>query len=457
MRRPPRAILSVLVVIGYGSGFAGGSVGTAEAQAADTFGFGARSASLAGAVTADVRDGSANYYNPAGLAAPRDVVIDLGYFRAFGDFEINGYDSGIDPISGLTVAAIVPGRIGDFGFAFGVGVHLPDGRVSRSRTLPRQQPRWEFYDNRPHRALLSANLAIRPFDWLRIGGGISFQARSDNDLRLRGGIDATSPDTETRLEHEIVATLSTIRYPQVGVQVDPHPRVSVGLVYRHQVAIGNDLAASVDGAITGFGTPIDAILALETAAINVYVPRQVSLGVSVRPFDFLWVGAELTWVDWSDYQSAIGASDVTLRIDVPPELESLIDVPDSIASTRFIDAELRDRFVPRFGVEAVPFESDAVRVTGRIGYLYENTPVPEQRALTNLIDNDRHAFSLGAGVALTDLEPTLPGTLSLDVHVQYSVLPERLTRKSSLVDAIGDYRARGEVWNGAVTLGVAFE
>ena len=45
-----------------------GLTSSAAAQPIDTFGMGSRSIAMGGAVTADVEDFTANYYNPAGLA-----------------------------------------------------------------------------------------------------------------------------------------------------------------------------------------------------------------------------------------------------------------------------------------------------------------------------------------------------------------------------------------------------
>jgi len=75
----------------------------------------------------------------------------------------------------------------------------------------------------------------------------------------------------------------------------------------------------------------------------------------------------------------------------------------------------------------------------------------------DLVDTDRHAFNLGAGLELFQLRPVLPGSLSLDLHVQYSFLPERAMRKVLTVDAVGDYVAQGHIFAGGVTIEARFE
>ena len=76
---------------------------------------------------------------------------------------------------------------------------------------------------------------------------------------------------------------------------------------------------------------------------------------------------------------------------------------------------------------------------------------------SNLVDNDRHTWNLGAGFELFGLRPLLPGSLAIDVHVAYSFLPARAHRKVLLVDAVGDYVSRGHIFAGGVTLEARFE
>jgi len=183
----------------------------------------------------------------------------------------------------------------------------------------------------------------------------------------------------------------------------------------------------------------------------------VSVGASWRPVPSLRIGVDVTWVDWSDYRSPIGKSDVILTIDVPPDLADLIDVPDSIDSTDFVPAKFNDRFIPRIGIEATLVEDEDLSFTGRLGYFFESTPVPGQAGLTNLIDNHRHALSAGVGLSLEGLEPLISGGLTLDAHFQWSIIPERTIQKASLVDSIGDYRARGQLFGAGATVGLEFE
>jgi long-chain fatty acid transport protein len=443
-----------------------GAAGAARAQPMDTYGMGSRSVALGGAVTADVEDFSANYYNPAGIVRSGELRVGVGWFGAHHEMSINDVASNVDPVHGVLIGLNVPGRIDDFRFGFGLGVHLPDQRISRTRTLPRQRPRWELYDNRGQRTYLATSLSIQPFDWLRIGGGIAFLSYSDNDLSIRGRIDIATPE-RSRLEHQLLGELITIRYPQVGVQVQPLPWLHFGAVYRGEFALSNDLTAEV-GTPDGTGPGRADIVAgdivipgyfdLLTSSTNAYVPHQISFGASVEPIpNVLRISLEATWLMWSLYQSPIGTSRIVLDIEVPPELEGMIDVPDDIPDGNPLDANFSDRIVPRLGIEWTAVRDPDYVVDLRLGYFYENSPAPEQTGFSNLVDTDRHAWSLGAGLELLSLRPLLPGSLAIDAHFQYGWLPSRTHQKVSPIDPVGDYVAQGHIVAGGATVEMRFE
>lgn len=452
------AVLSTLAALVFAALASPWVPSVARAQPMDTYGMSSRAVAMGGAVTADVEDGSANYYNPAGLVRNHYLRVDLGWFGAFHELDVDGLDSAVDPVHGAVIGLVVPGSLGDFRFAFGLGVHLNDDRVSRTRSLPRGRPRWELYDNRPHRTYLAAHLAIELFDIVRIGGGISFLSYAANRLYVRGDLDIASADRGSRLEHELRADLTTIRYPQLGVQVQPFPWLSFGATYRGQFALDNLLTAEVEATLfSGIADPFPGYFFLLTQSVNAFVPQQLSLGGSVSPIPELTINLEVTWVNWSSYISPVGRADVLLRLDLPPALASMIFVPDSIAGSTPIAANFEDRWVPRLGVEGLAVNDNAAELRVRGGFFYESSPVPAQSMLTNLVDSDRLAFSAGLGLRLDELRPFLPGFLSFDLHVQYSYLPYRTMRKTSLVDPTGDYVAGGHIFAFGMNVGVGFE
>src|SRR5439155_20953776 len=107
-----------------------------------------------------------------GLVRGRDLRIDLGYRYAQPILRIDGRDVGVDAARGWQVGLVAPGSIGPFRFAFGVALWLPDQPLTRIRSLPFDQPRFAYYDNRLQRLFLAANLAIQIVPGLYVGGAL---------------------------------------------------------------------------------------------------------------------------------------------------------------------------------------------------------------------------------------------------------------------------------------------
>ncbi len=426
----------------------------ARANPVDTFGLGSRSTAMAGAVSADVTDFSANYYNPSGLALARGTDLSIGYEYVSHHLEMNGQDSLVDPVRGIVGGVVAPGKIGPLPFAFGIATHLSDERLSRARTIHIDEPRWVLYDNRSQLLYLSANLALRPFSWLSIGGGITFLAATRGSFNITG--TAVIPDKlgtrskyDSQLRHEVDADLTAVRYPEAGITVKPNDWLSAALVYRGHARVNLEIDAELDGAVN-YGFIVPAKYTLVSRTVDIYIPDQVVLGTSMHPVHDLTVGLDLDWVHWSAYESPV--SETTTAIDIP--LPSLLPPPTK--PTPAIDPGFHDRIVPRLGVEYRFQLSRHLELPARAGYAYERSPVPDQTGRTNFVDTDRHILSLGTGFVWKHPGKVLAGDLRFDTHAQLSILPTRVTIKDSPADFIGDYRARGTMLGVGATLSVGF-
>ncbi len=428
----------------------------AEATPPDTHGLFSRSISLGGAVTADVEDSSANYYNPAGLVRSGELRLTVGYLSVSPYLNINDERSSVERHGAMLVGLVAPATFGNARLAFGLALHLPDQRLARTRSAVVTRPRWEMYDTRPGRIYLATNIAVSPAPWLTIGAGITFQSPSDLTLDLRGDAHATNPESMSRLEHQFAGDLTSIRYPQAGIQIHPHEKFSFGIAYRGEFELRNRIVALADANIIGIGAdPIPLQFSLIADTTSMFGPQQVSVGAVFDPTSWLHLAFELTWYDYSKHPSLIADQEILLSADPPPGLG--INIPDEITSLPPLPLNLHDTFVPRVGIEITAAQTEAYTLRTRLGYVYENSPFPAQTGTLNFVDNDKHTISAGIGLQLTDLEPTLPGSLNIDVHALYSYLPEREHIKESLVDAVGDYRSSGHLFGVGATLEVAFE
>ena len=408
---------------------------------------------MGGAVSADVKDVSANYYNPAGLARAERLELSIGYLRADHFLKMNGKDTHVDPVKGLNVGFVAPGRIFDVPFALGIGLHLPDDRISRVRALRQEQPRWELYDNRNQRLYFAANVAVSPWPWLQLGGGLSFMSSVDARLDISGGVNIFRPE-QSQLRNEVDADLTAIRYPQVGARVQLSERSALSFVYRGEFALALDLRAKLHGDISQLTT---AYYALETHSVNAFLPQQMVVGGSWKVARDLRVNADFTWVNWSAYVSPVASLAVDLNI--PPPVggwPNNITPPSAPAPTRVSPLVMHDRVVPHVGAEWTALVTGKWEGLLRVGYEYAKSPIASQRGVTNYVDGDRHSVSLGVGALVVAPLRELPGDVRFDIHVQLSELPDRTTAKDDPSDFVGDYVAGGHIWNVGSMLSVGF-
>ena len=431
------------------------SLASAEARAnpLDTFGLGSREAAMGGAAAADVSDFSANYYNPAGLARARGLEIAIGYFRADHFLKTNGNDNHVDPVKGLVAGVVAPGKLFGIPFAFGLALHLPDDRLSRVRALRQEQPRWELYDNRNQRIFFATNVAVSPFPWLQLGGGLSYMSSTEGRLDITGTANIFRVE-QSQLRHEVEADLTAIRYPQLGARVALSKRAALAVVYRGQFQLDLDLTAKLQGDISSLTT---AFYEIEAKSVNAFLPRQVIIGGSWLLGDDLRVNMDLTWLNWHAYISPVANLDVALNIPPPAGgWPAGITPPTTPAKNHVVAIEMHDRVVPHLGAEWRAFHKKDTEGFLRAGYEYAKSPISPQSGVTNYIDRHRHSVSLGLGVRVLAPLSVLPGDVRFDVHTQLSELTSGVTTKRDPADFIGDYTAGGHLWNVGATMTVGF-
>lgn len=440
---------------------------SARAHVPDTYGFGSRSTAMGGAAAADVTDASAAYYNPAGLVGATGVSLSVGYLYASNRLEMNGRDNNVGPAHGIVGGIVAPGDLfGVLPFAFGLATYLPDDGLSRIKALRQETPRWELYDDRLSILFLTAAIAVRPFSFLEIGGGVAFLAATRGRFAVSGRADVLHP-YDSQLRHEVDADLTSVRYPQLGARVKISDLGFVGLSYRGETKLPLSLDADLDGVVDFAGIDIPLLYELESRTIDAFLPQQVVVGLSFQKVRGVTFNVDVTWVNWGAYESPTARTTSHLEVEPPPGVP--LELPADPKPTTPIPPSFEDRFVPRLGVEYVwsaagaprrlPGETKdrrAVEVPIRAGYVYERSPVPPQSGVTNFADADRHTMSLGVGVALNAVTAIVPGALRLDLHGQISILPERTMTKKSPADFVGGYTAGGSMMNFGATLSAAF-
>jgi long-chain fatty acid transport protein len=351
----------------------------------------------------------------------------------------------VDASRGFSIGIAAPGNIGPFRFAFGAALWLPDQRLTRVRSLPYEQPRFIYYDNRMQRLLLSTNLAVQIIPGLYIGGGLTFMSRTSGQLYLRGTLAVGDPDSSS-LVTKIDVDLVAIRYPQVGILWDISRNISVGVTYRHSFRLDLDQQFRIDGDIGSPPIVKDGYFSARSISSDQFQPWQITAGAQVRLTRRFLMTYDLTFARWSEMP--VPASDLTIGLDI-----GMFNDRIHLPGKRVYPAPFfHDVVIPRIGGEWRALERPRINLDLRAGYSYEPTPAPEQIFDSNFADCDKHTFSVGLGVELPRLQPILALPLMLDFHFALTALPPRINRKLDPLDKVGDFVAAGAVPQVGVTL-----
>ncbi len=420
----------------------------AHANPLDAYGFGSRAQGLAGAFTARADDASANYYNPAGLVRGNDLQIEIGYTHTDPMLHIDGRDVGQRGTHGFAVAIDAPGHLGPLRFAFGVLLWLPDSQLTEVSSAPFNQPRFVYYGSRLQRLVLSSNIAVQIIPGLYIGGGLTFMSRTSGTVNLQGAIAAAGDPNASILTTDINVDLVAIRYPQVGISWDVTRWLTIGVTYRDQFALKLDQQFQINGNIGLGNTPVVAngFFYVRTTSEDLFQPWQLTGAAAMHVRKDLWVSFDLTYAAWSDFP--IPASQLTFNLDIG-KYNSLVHLPPSRS---YPPSQFHDIAIPRIGVEYRPLDGEHAALDLRFGYSYEPSPVPDQIGESTLVDNDKHTFSLGAGIELKKISRAFKKPLALDAHFAATYLPDRTMPKLDPRDLVGDVKSNGVVLSMGLTI-----
>jgi long-chain fatty acid transport protein len=412
----------------------------AWANPLDEFGFGARAISLGGAVTAVADDFSANYYNPAAVAASDWLRLEFGYTSQRPSLAINGHDQEVDASEGFQGGLLVPGNVLGRRVGASVGIHLPEARVTRLRALPERRPRWVLYDNRPQRLVIAASVGFEVVEDLFVGGSLTFLTSTKGSVDIRGQVGILDEE-KTVLLGGVDVRLPAVRYAGAGVLWTPG-RWRFGLSFRDEFKLEIDLSVLVTADLAETPQEEEATLRIRSRNVNLFSPRQYSAGVAYDGAGWL-VSVDLQYLQWSLFPSP------TARVEVALDIPGLPLTLPPVAHPG--PPGFRDIVVVRTGAEYRVVSSRHLGVDLRAGYFFAPSPAPDQPGVTNFVDSDKHGISGGLGFELNSVTDVFPGPVILDLAVQVIVLEPRTYRKDDPADPVGDYRGAGHTLGGAVT------
>jgi long-chain fatty acid transport protein len=402
----------------------------APAQAAGfaIFEQGARGMGFAGAFTAQARDPSAIFHNPAGIAFLKGQQVYVGVTGVHPSSDFVGTepfpgpsafetgDVGILPVPNLYYTNTFTERL-----SFGVGIHAPFGLETAWADPDVYTGRFISQKASLSGIAINPTVAYKLADRLSVGAGIDVRLSKISLQRRVPLVDPFAQQVIDAAQVDLDSDMATGIGFNLGVLARLDDEWSVGASYRHKVTAdytgegvftllptGNaQLDARVAVAVPPGAVPVET---------SITFPGFASAGVAWSPGDWTLEG-DVNWYQWSTFDQ--------LTLDFTrDELDTVIE-EEYTSSWQF-----------RFGAERRLDATWAVRG----GYFYDQSPAPTESVSPLLPDADRHGFCLGGSWTR--------GGLRLDAASWYIVSPSRST------EGVSRDRYDGTYESSALTFGV---
>jgi long-chain fatty acid transport protein len=428
------------------------AAGDLHASPAASGGFGARTRALAGAGTATAEDAAAVFENPSALALAPDTELSFGFASEGYSYEDNGSRAPLARVDTFEFGLVVPGAIRELPFAFGFALALPNGRLSRIRTVAPANSYWPVEQGGAEMVDLGAAIALRPWKPLLLGAGLGYVASLHGAFHITGtavAVDQFGSEYGSDLNHAVHADLSSSRYPLLGASLVLSDALDLALAFRGASSVEQEIEGVLDGTLVAGQLELPIVYSFRASTTVAYSPAELALGVSYRPRPRSLVALDLAFQAWGGYETPYSNTSSELVADLPPDTGIML--PPPTVGSEPPPAGLENRLVPRLAFEQRFDPAPSLHLAGRLGYAFEPSPVPEDQTATLFLDVDRHEFSLGGGLELSG--PGVPiQKLALDAFLAFALgVPRTITAPDGTA-----HRAEGGSLAGGATLRLVF-
>jgi long-chain fatty acid transport protein len=373
---------------------------------------GAKGMAMAGAYTALALDGSALFYNPAGLSQLDGTQIMLGTTLISPSASFRGVTPAIDE-SSMESALFTPinlyvtHKLNDK-WAFGFGVNNQYGLGST----------WdENWDGR----YLAIDTEVQTFYFT---GGASYTVSDKLSIGVtasyvHGTVTIIKKNSLAPFDADALIDLSgtgnSFAY-SVGLLYKVSDKLNVGLDFRS----GTEVEFEGTADVTAPSSLISLVPAGDITA-PLTLPYNATIGIALMPSKKLTVSADFQYVGWSSYD----------KLEV------------TFTETDYVSTSIRDytdAWIARLGAEY--HMSDKFDLRG--GLLYDSNPVKDELVEPTLPDADRLGLNIGFGYKITP-------NISVDLAYLYLRFAER-TVTNSEVDYTGGVAGFNGTYNSSAHL-----
>ena len=261
----------------------------ARAGAFEVVGAGPQGIAEAGARVARATDGSAAFFNPAGLAMGRGVHVDFAPQIAGSTLSVQGRTPELhDPFGFVLLADATLPFTGALEDRLRVGIALyipPEGAVHLLVTAP-DEPQFPYFANRTQRLVVQPALAVRIAPWLSLGAGLNLLGGVAGPADVRAG---ASGAPEPRIAIDATRQIAL----HAGLRLDLDDHVHLGATYRQQFSVPVFVQTRADVGGIGLTADVDLQQAL-------FDPHTLLLGAA---FDVgrLELEVDMAYSMWSEY------------------------------------------------------------------------------------------------------------------------------------------------------------
>jgi long-chain fatty acid transport protein len=396
-------VLFVAVVVTAAMAFAGGFQLNEH---------GARAMAQGGAFAARAYDGSAVFFNPAGLAfqmqpsiyAGVTIIAPTGSF--YGPLQNNSNEKTDNVQKIFTPINVYFSYPLTDSWHVAIGVNNPFGLGNE---WPLDWPgKYISTKVELQTFFFTPTVAYKVNDKFSLAAGFSYVTGT---VIIERAVAAGFDDPRVNLDLKA----SGVGY-SAGAMYKFTPKFSVGLSYRSQV--------KVDATGTATFTPAYSVLPAGDASTSITLPATAFLGVACKVMDNLEIEGDVQFTGWSSYNELAIEFKKTGQKSATPK-------------------NYKDTYLLRFGGE---YTIDALQL--RAGYLHDFTPVKTSYVDPTLPDADRNGISVGVGYDITK---------NFSVDLAYLYLPFNDRKAVNTIPELsfdGTYKTRVNLF--AVDFGYTF-
>jgi long-chain fatty acid transport protein len=350
----PEGLVLILFLLSWGVPVYAGGLSTS--------GQGVRALGMGGAFTAVADDGSAVYYNPAGMGQIDGTLIEAGTALIYPEIRYTMPNGAVEKSTKSAVGPtlFITHRISDV-FSAGLGIYTPYARVASfgddlANGFASQRSKMVRTD-------LSLVISCKLGDNFSIGGGL-ITGYSQVDQSIPAGPALRIKDKMDGVGYGGV----------IGLLWRVNEYLKAGVTYRTRMSVDND------------GWRILAAGGTETkssARADVRYPASLGLGIALAPLKNVTLALDADWYEWSYMKQ------VTVKTDT---------WPDSVC-----ELNGRDSWDVRIGGEYKLPEGWSVRA----GYAYVQGAVPNTHIIPSKPDADGYEIDTGIGKKMGNWEIAL--------------------------------------------------